>query len=258
MVGSQYWLTINKKEIMAGLPPIVNEKDKRKGLISAIVFLLLIFIYLKLVSFTMADPPPRDTPMQASLQIEQVVLKEFKIEGGGSGTPSDDTFDPKPKPQTEKVATKTESKTEIQSGESNKTTDKNSQNSATSNTPAPNPFGTGGSGGGKDLGKGTGFGSDTGDGIGSGSGEGVKPRIRLRDPSVVDISTNQSCVVRLKVTINAEGKVVRADNIKAITTTTDQRIINQVISAVLEQVEYNKKTGAPLEQAFITVELQAR
>jgi len=63
--------------------------------------------------------------------------------------------------------------------------------------------------------------------------------------------------VNLKLTINEEGNVVGATNIPSKTTTTDQRIINQVISAVKSQVKYNKNPGAAMKEVYLTVKLNA-
>jgi hypothetical protein len=234
--------------------PVADKNDERIGIVASLFFLVALFLLLILTSFDMADPPPRDIPLKAVLEIPQeIVIKTSNIQGGGSGKPSDNKID-KPKPQTEKIATKAESKTSTNSGESNNTTAPNSTNEASTTAKSSNPFG-GGQGGGDKSGKGKGFGDDEGSSSGNDSG-GTKERIRLNDPNADDIKSKVDCKVRLKVTINAEGDVVKAENIASATTTTDQRIINQVISITKAQVKYNKKPGASLEQAFITVTLK--
>jgi hypothetical protein len=57
------------------------------------------------------------------------------------------------------------------------------------------------------------------------------------------------------MTINEAGEVVSANNLASKTTTTDQRIINQVISAVKNQVKYSKDPGAGLVSVFLTVKV---
>jgi uncharacterized protein (TIGR02145 family) len=100
---------------------------------------------------------------------------------------------------------------------------------------ASNPFGTGGDGGGKGSGSGTGFGNGGGSSIGPGSGGNgsSEGRRRLNNPSVDHIKTAVNVTIYLKMTINEAGEVVKATNLASKTTTTDQRIINQVISAVI-------------------------
>jgi hypothetical protein len=56
--------------------------------------------------------------------------------------------------------------------------------------------------------------------------------------------------------VNEDGQVISATSTSK-TTTTDQRIINQVISAVKSQVKYNKDPGAGLVSMFLTVKVNA-
>jgi uncharacterized protein (TIGR02145 family) len=121
-----------------------------------------------------------------------------------------------------------------------------------------NPFGTGGDGGGKGSGSGLGpFGNNRGkDGDGPGGNGSGKGRIRLNDPRVDHIETSVFVIVHLKLTVNEDGQVISASSTSK-TTTTDQRIINQVISAVESQVKYNKDPGAGLVSMFLTVKINA-
>ncbi len=245
---------------MVGLP-VVNEQDKRIGIITSIVVMFLIFLFLMMKTFLMADPPPRDPIVKVETSIEEVVLKNLKVEPGGkgSGTPTEDPVEPEPKPQTEKIITKaTNPETKVNTGQSNKQTSPKSDNQASTTQEAPNPFGDGGSGGGTGGGKGKTFGQDAGTGLASGKGSSEgEGRVRLNDPSVDNIISDENHVIHLKLTINAEGAVIDVRNIASKTTTTDQRIINQVVIAVRNQVKYSKKPGAALESVFLTVRINA-
>lgn len=238
--------------------PVVNSKDRNYGIISAIVLLILIFIYLFLKTFQMADPPPRDFIMKAETVIDELVLENLKVEGGsGGGTPSDDKV-AEPTPQTQQVITKPKNpKTQTTTGQSSHTTTPNSQNTSTTTQQSNDPFGSGGKDGKDGGGSGGPFGNDAGAGGtgpgGPGNGEG---RIRLNDPEVDHIATNVNVTIYLKLTINADGNVVSAISTSK-TTTTDQRIINQVIAAVKNQVKYNKDSGAGLSTTFLTVKVNA-
>lgn len=110
-----------------------------------------------------------------------------------------------------------------------------------------NPFGNGGSN------VGNAFGHD-GSGSGNGSASG---RVRLNDPETVHIIPNEDCTISLKVTINEFGEVVSVANMTSKTTTTDQRIINQVMVAVKKDVRYSKAPGSPLVNQYITIRLYA-
>ena len=240
--------------------PIVDSKDRNYAIISAVVLLSLIFIYLFLMTFQMADPEPQAYVMKTETTIDEIVLENLKIEAGGSGggTPSDAPVG-EPKPQTQKVLTKPKNpKTKSNSGESNQTTTPNSMNSPNSAKPSNNPFGTGGTDGKGGIGSGGPFGDDKGTGVkgsgGPGKGEG---RIRLNDPQVEDIKPERNETVYLKLSVNSDGNVVSAISTSK-TTTTDQRIINQVIAAVKSSVKYSKDPGSELVTMFLTVKVDAK
>lgn len=239
---------------------IVQPLDKRNGVIVSIITMSLIFVYLYLTTFLMADPPPQDiSPVVTETTIDQLELKNLVVEqgGSGSGTPSDNVVAP-PRPQTEKILTQKHNPNhQTTSGQSTNNSANNSNNTSSSTQQSNNPFGTGGDGGTKGSGTGGAFGNDQGNGGngpgGNGNGEG---RIRLNDPKLDHIETSVKIVVHLKLTIDANGFIISVKNL-ATTTTTDQRIINQVIAAVKNQVKYNKDPGTGLVTVFLTLQVNA-
>jgi hypothetical protein len=119
-----------------------------------------------------------------------------------------------------------------------------------------NPFGPGAKGSGGSFGNDNG---EWGNGAGSVPGTGIKAnpnRVRLSEPSVTHIASEEEVIVVLKLTVNAAGKVLSATR-SSLTTTTDTRIINQVITAVKNQVKYNETPGAELESQVIMVLIPA-
>jgi hypothetical protein len=136
--------------------------------------------------------------------------------------------------------------------ESNETSDKNDkQPYKSSSTQADNPFGTGGN----SSGAGSSFGNDNGT---AGIGPGVSgSRVRLNDPTLEHIESDRDITFYFKLTIDEEGSVVSALSTSK-TTTTDQRIINQVLSAVKSQLKYNKSPGADLSIQYLTIKINAR
>ena len=58
--------------------------------------------------------------------------------------------------------------------------------------------------------------------------------------------------------VNAEGEIVYAQNIISKTTTSDDRIIAQVIAAFKRDVRYSKSPGTPNSVQVETVLLYAR
>lgn len=241
--------------------PIINPSDKRNGIIAAVITMVLLFIYLYFTKVIMADPPPKEIPMKTETVIDQLELENLKVEtgGSGSGTPNTDPIE-EPRPQSQQIITKQNNpRTQTVTGQSSHTTTPNPQNTSSTTHQSNDPFASGGSGGGNQGGSGGRFGSDVGSGgtgPGGPGGNGAG-RTRLNDPNVEHIETNVNITVNLKLTINEDGNVVGATNISSKTTTTDQRIINQVISAVKSQVKYNKNPGSGLTNVYLTVKLNA-
>ena len=102
--------------------------------------------------------------------------------------------------------------------------------------PFVSPFGSGGSG----NGSGMSYGSN---GSGSGSGPGTGGRTRLNNVSIDHIECEQDETIYLKLTIDENGDVLSAIYTDK-TTTTDQKLINQVKAAVIQQVKFSKSPGA--------------
>lgn len=239
--------------------PIADKLDVRKAIVASILFMITLLIVLWVLKYEMADPPPKDYILPAQMDLEVINLKEFQVQkGGGAGRPSDAKVDPNPPKTVEQVLTNPKSSRTTNSGKGKITNTNKSDAEATSPVKSDNPFGQQGRGETDGPGKGKkGLGPDTGPGEGEG-GTDTKPRIRLNDPNSDDIYTNVNVTVRVKVTINANGDVVKAMNISSVTTTTDQRLINQVLELVKQQAKYNKKPNAALEEAYITVKLGPR
>jgi hypothetical protein len=245
---------------------ISKDSDKRNGIITSVAVTVIIIVLMKFFHYTIADPPPKDIPLVASTEMTELELEKLVVESGGStgsqGTPSDAPVEPKPKPQTEQVITKTDSKTEVVTGKSTKTNANNADNTPTTIKAAPNPFG---SGGGSVQGDGSGvFGKDDGayrggsSGTGGGGeGESSGDRIRLNNINTEGLEFNQTCTIVLKLTINSDGKVIRTEVISGRTTTTDQRIINQIAELVKQQIRYNKKQGAAIEKIALSLNIKA-
>lgn len=239
--------------------PIADKKDEQIGLIGSVVALLFLFMLLILFTYQIADPKPEPFKQAAQTELQELELENLKVDAGGGseGNPSDEPVT-KPQPETQQVLTKkVNPKTKTNTGKGTKNASPSSKNDPSNSTKSNNPFGSGGSG---EQGSGSGkFGDDSGAGSGNGpggTGDGAG-RIRLVDPQVDDIVSDDNHRINLRLTINAEGNVIDIRNIAAQTTTTDQRIINQVIAATKKQAKYSKKPGSGPEVVFITLHLSA-
>jgi hypothetical protein len=114
------------------------------------------------------------------------------------------------------------------------------------------PFSTGGEGGGR----GGKFVPDNGNNDGKGNSD-PKTRIRLNDPNFDNIEVERVIRVNLQMTIDENGQIVTARSTSK-TTTTDQRIINRVISEVKRQVRYNKDPDTSPVMVYLTVGLEPK
>jgi len=245
------------------VPEVAKKSDIQKGWAVAAICVAGTIIYLILATYQMADPPPTPYVMQTDTVIpEELDLKNLVIESGnsGKGTPTDDPLD-KPTPQQQEILSTTKQRpNQTVSGKSNKTnTESKTDKEPSTNNQSDDPFGTGGQGGGSGAGDGP-FGKDVGNGGNGepGPGSGDAGRVRLNDPETSHIVPDKNAIVHLKVTINANGDVVSVMNIPSKTTTTDGRIIAQVIAAVKRDVRYSKAPGTPNSVQYVTVKLYAR
>lgn len=240
---------------------IDESKDRKVGVITSGSTMLLMIIVLYFTTFFVSPPIPADVPpLKSDEVIEEFQIDNVELESGGgsgSGTPSNDRVDA-PKEQSQQYVTQASYNTHVFSGSSNNNTGHNATNTSSTTTQSNNPFGTGGDGGGNGSGSGTGFGNDRGDGGegtgGTGSGKG---RTRLNNLNTDHIQSSENATIYLTLTINADGKVVSAKSISSKTTTTDTRLINQFISAVKDQIKYNKDPGAGLVSVYFSAKLIA-
>ncbi|MFN5415619.1 MAG: hypothetical protein ACK5B9_01080 [Flavobacteriia bacterium] len=243
----------------------MNKKDSFFGVFFSLAFFGLLMLWLTFITISQINEEPLEDIIEIEKTPDQITMHEFETsekQGGGSGTPTDAPYQKEYTPQAEQTIrdpNSTSTNTAIQ-GQSNHTnTNKSTDNQASTNNPDTDlKFNSGGTGGGNNGGKGKGFGNDEGNGSGPGKGEGKAPRIRLNDPNNANISSNISCKVSLKLTVNAEGDVIRAENIVAKTTTTNQSVISQLIANVKDQVKYNKVSGSSTEVVYLTVSISAK
>jgi len=242
---------------------IEESKDRKVGVITSGSTMLIMIIALYFTTFFVSPPLPIDIPpLRSDEVIEEFQIDNVELESGGgsgSGTPSNDRVDT-PKEQSQHYVTQNSSNTHVFSGNSNNNTGHNATNGSSTTTQSNNPFGTGGDGGGNGSGSGTGFGNDAGNGGegpgGNGNGNGTG-RTRLNNLNTDHIKSSENASIYLILTINAEGKVVSAKSISSKTTTTDTRLINQFISAVKDQIKYNKDPGAGLVSVYFSAKLIA-
>ncbi len=236
--------------------PIVNTVDKRIGIAASVLAMLLLLLYLLLATLEKADPPPADPVVLAETEIpEEINLKDLVVEGGASsGSPTQDDVVKPPTPQTEQVLTTNNPSTHSEpSGQSTHTNAHNTTNTSSTTTQSNDPFGSGGNNG--TTGPGGAFEGSNGPGVGGpGSGTGIE-RKRLNDPDIDHLESSEYATIMLIVTIDAQGNVIGAVCNKSGTSTTNQILINRVISEVKKQVKYTKDPGASPAKVSLTVKI---
>lgn len=240
--------------------PIVDTFDKRIGIISALVLMIITFVVLWFLTYDIPNPLPTVREVPAVAMVDEIVLKKLVVEGGaGGGTPSkSETADPKPVKQQSITSNKPAQTSTQTGGQATTTNSQNTTNTSSGGNQSSNPFGDGGTGGGTGGGNGTGFGQDSGEGTGTGSGIGFgKGRTRQNNVDVRNISIETDASIYYKLTVDSKGNVVAFSHLASKTTTTNLNLINQIGVAIKKQVKYNEAKGAPLEYQFYTIHVKA-
>ncbi len=247
------------------------KKDKRIAFASSFSMAVILFLILQFNGYKIPTPPIPEQLLYKDAEMELLPLEAYSepIKSGGSkgsvGTPSDDPLTNKPNPQTEKILTANTDAGSVNTGQSSRTnTDQVSQNTATTIVKPKNPFEEGSGGGGthgtgsgvagKDLGPGNGKGD--GNGLGEGSGSGVGERKRQTNLNVAGIKSNHDCRIDMKLSVNSEGNVVAVE-VLGTTTTTDQKLIQQVTAAIKQQIKYSKRPNTTIERFNYSVNIKA-
>lgn len=250
-----------------------TEYNDSLGIIIAIISFVLLIVVI--INRTLAPAIPERIEMPSIIEdtvllhitappVEeaQTVKVPFKIKGGspgGAGSPSNDPVIRRPMEQTQKVATIAKSDVSVFSGQSNKTNGFNKNNAPS--TMVKSPFaGAGGATRGDKPGI---FGNDYGPnygptGHGTEIGGSIPKRKKITNLSSDDLESDFDCTIYLKLQVNAEGNVIKAENISKKTTTTNAVIIARISELVKRQIKYEKANGAAIQIFELSVNLHAR
>lgn len=244
----------------------LGQKDRRVAGIVAGSFVVALFALLYFLGFSIPTPPLPNQLLYKDMEMEILVpLEAMPMEvgpgGGGSGTPTKANLSQDNPPQMEQVLTQQGGSIKHPSGGSNHTnTTKPNNNPPTTQNQSNNPFGTGGSGGGDGKGNGSGVGdydgSGSGEGSGPGTGGGSPKRVRITDPVVHDIDSDESGSILVEVIVDAAGKIVGSPKAnRAKTTITNETVIRTVLDRVKSQVRFNAVPGAANVKLVFTVKI---
>jgi hypothetical protein len=233
--------------------PVVYKEDDRKGMIAALLALLITLFLLFFIKYHEPDPPKVTVPIPITMAEDGI--DEFEISNAGGGTPSDNAeVIPVPQPSAEDQATQEESAVSVPTGNESSSTNTSNESAQQSS-----PFSGSGTGGSGTSGSGGGFGSDTGPGSGTGdAGTGTAgDRIRKNNLKSNPKTPNTSvCQIALQLIIDSNGNVVAVSEIREKTTTTNQVLIDEVKSLVKKEVKYDVRPGSPNATVYYTVTVQ--
>jgi len=208
------------------------KEHRRKGILATFLFLLLLLLVFFLVSLKEPDPP-----------IEEIIVEvELDIPSGGSsggGNPTKSTS--KTVKSAQNLATQKEESVEVSVGNGNDNASNQNNERSVDNSMM---MGEGDGSNGGDGGDGYGDGNGDGDGIGDGAGSnGV--RIMYGRPADCLDQTQEEGSVYLILWVNANGKIIRAENNAAKSTTGSQKLISMAKKAVMGCVTFEKRSGKP-------------
>lgn len=229
--------------------PVVEQQDHRKGIIAAVLSLLLTLFILFFIKYSEPDPPKVTVPIPISMAEEGI--EEFEINNAGGGAPSETQTTTDQNPSAEEQPTQDESSVTVPEG-----SDQGDTESSTPTEEPSSPFSGGGTGGQGSDGSGGGFGADEGPGEGDGDpGTGsAGDRKRLNNIKSKPKTPNSNInTIALKLTVDQRGVVVAAEADMANTTTTNRALIDEVIELVKKEVRYEERPNARNQIAYYTV-----
>jgi hypothetical protein len=209
------------------------KEHRKKGLLAAFIFLLMMVLFFFLVSLKEPDPPLQEKVVEVEVDIPPV--------GGSSGGSSEAKKSNNKSSSAQNLATEKESNVQVDKGDGNDKKTNNQNNNADS---WMNMGANGGQNGGQDGGDDFGAGGGPGDNVGGGGSKG--PRTMYGSPSnCLDVEQVEGGKVYLILWVNANGKIVRAENNASKSTTGSQNLISLAKNAVKNCVTFEKRPGTP-------------
>ncbi len=224
----------------------LKEKDHRRALYAALIFLMLMILFFLLVSLEEPDPPLKEK----IIEIEM----EFGSEPEGGGVEKQDVV--KDTPQTKEEPSKNydtqdESPVVVKSGKGTvKETNNTQTQTQSTQTTVDNTFTFGGSGGGQGGGTGTGFGDGSGvggNGSGNNPGDGHStnnPNRKIVSSGGIDAQTQEEGKIALDLWVDQNGKVVKTRYNESKSNTGNENL-KSLAEKWARTMQYEKLPGAP-------------
>ncbi|AEA44525.1 hypothetical protein [Fluviicola taffensis] len=234
-------------------------KDRKvAGIISASAFLVLLTI-LCFIGYRFSNPiiPKQALYDELTLIPLDPQLLQQGLGGSQSGTPAKVKATETTPLQVEQILTQQSSNSSVKLGSSsitNTTTPNN--NPASAQHTSDNPFATGGINDGNYRGNST-------DAIRDNQNDNPKTEEKVKRnlvsfPNTHTIQSNDNCKIVLSVLVDPNGNIVENPTlIKGNSTTNDVSLINQVISAVKNQAQFNTVNTTKNTKEVITIRITA-
>lgn len=216
-------------------------KDRKiAGIIAFTVFVLLAALF-GFIGYRISNPPlPQQSSEEMTLiPLDAQILKQVR-KGGQSGTPAKAEKSRITPEQMEQILTQQSSVSHVKSGNSN-ITNTNTPNNNPSNAQhvSENPFATGGINDGKYRGRNLEGTRD--DQISDPKLTEKVDRFLVKVPNTNNIKSDENCKIALTVLVDPNGTIIGNPTIiKASSTTNNMALVNQVISTVKNQAQFNK------------------
>ena len=220
----------------------LKEKDKRKAVYAALIFMMLMLLFFLLVSLDEPDPPFQ----------EEIIELEFggELEGGSAASQevTDEVVEETVTESAEHVDTQEESTVVVTSGQGSSSTSSNTEE--TKPDPVDNSLGFPGGGGGTTGGNGGGSGFGEGDGVDGNGGTGTGPGMgtenlkrKCIDKGGLPVQTQEEGKVVIDVWVNDKGEVVKV-KLNSKTNTPSNTLIGLAKRYARTRL-YEKLLGAP-------------
>ena len=234
-------------------------KDRKiAGIIAFTAFVLLATLF-GFIGYRISNPPiPKQAPSEEMtlIPLDPQILNQIQ-KGGQAGTPAKAEKSQITPEQMEQILTQQSSTSHLKSGNSNITnTNTPNNNPSSAQHVSDNPFATGGINGVKYRGKNLEGMRD--DQISESKSTEKATRFLVKVPNTDNIKSDENCKIVLAVLVDPNGTIIGNPTVvKGSSTTNNTVLVNQVISTVKNQSQFNKANVTKNMKETITIHIIA-
>lgn len=221
----------------------LKEKDNRKALYAALIFMMLMLLFFLLVSMDEPDPPLQEEIVEVEIEFGSPVAG-----GSAANTQSEQQVENTVQESAQEIDTQEEESPVVQhSGQGNSSTSTNT----TQETPAVDDAFTFGGNGGNTNGGGNGPGFGDGDGVDGDGGTGTGPGTENLKRKVIDrggitAQSQEEGKVAIDIWVNDKGEVVKTRFNPNKSNSPSSYLIG-LATKWAKTMQYEKLLGAPVQ-----------